>query len=87
MIRAQVKGAGKKNAYRHKSTNMKLLRLAALSVFFSIPPRREGRLLPKPLRGESAAAAGLWEEGDKRRQVCAARSRKLGMDARRPSIP
>ena len=48
--------------------------LVAIPFFFQKYPRREDRLLPKPLRGESAAASGLWEEGDKEWQVCVARS-------------
>ena len=70
-----------------KSPNPNLAAPSASDSFFFLKIReRKDRLLSKPLRGEAAAAAGLWKEGDEEWRVRAARVAKLAHEgfARRP---
>ena len=61
-----------------KSPNPNLAAPSASGSFFFLKFReRKDRLLSKPLRGEAAAAAGLWKEGDEEWRVRAARVAKL----------
>ena len=52
-------------------------RLLRIRFFFLKIRERKDRLLSKPLRGEAAAAAGLWKEGDEGWRVHAARVANL----------